>query len=341
MDHRSPNHWKAEEFLDVPTSISGKLLDRYLVLEKIGEGMSWVYRAHDVLLNCLVVLKRVPAWALGDPNRVARLLQEARCLRALNHRNIVQILDVGAVDGIAFIVLEFVPGKTLNQVITSRTLTLREAFQYAMQIAAALAQVHAAGIIHRDLKPSNVLVGGDGLIKVLDFGLAKPMVPLRNNSAQEYHGILSSPETLAGEVLGSIGYMSPEQAVGLPADYRSDIFSFGVMLYEMLASRRAFRAETDIEAMKQIQMGRPMELPQTIPPAISQLVWRCLEKQPELRFPSAKELLAAMSILAETNDVVSVTRPKRSPRVIALGALGLLGAALGAYGCHRRLPPRK
>jgi serine/threonine protein kinase len=217
-----------------------------------------------------------------------------------------------------------------------------------VQIASALEKAHLIGIIHRDLKPSNVMLCVGGQVKLLDFGLARMVVcPDRELGRHGDDGAPADPNALVEGVVGTVGYMSPEQAFCQPADHRSDIWGLGVILYEMLAARRAFRAESIFETIDLIRSGRPADLPNTTPAAVAELVWRCLEKEPERRFQSTGELVAALKeILAETNiaeatgsvhvpSFENVAPPRKRPSgAIALGALAL-GATLGWYHGHR------
>jgi serine/threonine protein kinase len=212
---------------------AGTRLGPYEVLGLIGSGgMGEVYKARDTRLDRTVAIKVLPAEKVADPERRHRFVQEAKAASALNHPNIVTIYDIGQTDGIDFIAMEYVAGKTLEQVIPRHGMRLNEALRYAVQMADALAKAHAAGIIHRDLKPGNVMVTDEGQIKVLDFGLAKltEAGPLGNDEPTR----TMKPATEEGTIVGTVAYMSPEQAEGKKVDARSDIFSFGAVLYEML-----------------------------------------------------------------------------------------------------------
>ena len=214
----------------------GKRLLHFDILEKLGEGgMGVVYKARDTHLDRLVAIKVLPAEKVADPERRRRFVQEAKAASALNHPNIVTIYDIGQTDGIDFIAMEYVEGKTLDALIPRKGLRLSLALKYAVQVAEALARAHGAGIIHRDLKPSNVMVDEHGLVKVLDFGLAK----LTEAAAADAE--TATMRTGQGVVLGTAAYMSPEQAEGKQIDSRSDVFGFGSMFYEMLTGQRAFR----------------------------------------------------------------------------------------------------
>jgi serine/threonine-protein kinase len=212
----------------------------YSILEKLGEGgMGVVYKARDTRLQRFVALKLLPAQRKTDPQRRRRLIQEAKAASALNHPNIVTVHDAGRSAGLDYIVMEFITGKTLHQLIGTSGLNLEAALKYSAQIADALAAAHSAGIVHRDVKPGNVMVTESGLVKVLDFGLAK----LAQHSSESATTLTQGPQTEEGLVMGTIAYMSPEQAQGKTVDARSDVFSFGSVLYEML-TRISHRTES-------------------------------------------------------------------------------------------------
>src|SRR3990170_5165869 len=225
----------------------------YEILHKIGEGgMGVVYKARDTHLERFVAIKVLPAERVADPERKRRFIKEARAASALNHPNIITVHDIACDDGLDFMVMEFVPGKTLDQLIGRKGLKLGAALKYGVQIADALAAAHAAGIVHRDLKPSNIMVTDDGLVKVLDFGLAKLAEPATGDLASTQSAL-----TVEGAILGTAAYMSPEQAEGRIVDARSDIFSFGAVLYEMITSRRAFQAESKAAPLAAILQQAP------------------------------------------------------------------------------------
>ncbi|MBV9340716.1 MAG: serine/threonine-protein kinase, partial [Acidobacteria bacterium] len=259
----------------------------YEVLSAIGAGgMGEVYRARDTRLGRDVALKIVPPELAGDSSRRARFEQEARAVAALNHPNIVAVYDVG--DG--YIVSELVAGETFR----GARFGLRKTLDIAAQIASGLAAAHAAGIVHRDLKPENVLLTGDGRAKILDFGLAR----------RQHSQTVAADETMAahtepGIVMGTVGYMSPEQVRGLEADHRSDIFSFGVMLHEMLSGQRAFHRETAAQTMTAILQEDAPDLPRSVPSGVRQVVLHCLEKNPGNRFQSARDLGFALHALSQ------------------------------------------
>ena len=237
----------------------GKVLAQYQISEKLGEGgMGVVWKARDTHLDRFVALKTLSADRPADPERERRFVQEAKAASALNHPNIVHIYDITDADGVQFIAMEYVAGKTLDQLIGRKGLPVGETLKYAIQIADALATAHAAGIIHRDLKPSNLMVTDKGHVKVLDFGLAK----LTETTAGELGETVTikakdDPNTEEGTILGTVAYMSPEQTEGKKVDARSDIFSFGSVLYEMVTGRRAFHRDSKLADALGDSQGRP------------------------------------------------------------------------------------
>src|ERR1035438_9733876 len=253
----------------------GQRLAHYEIQEKLGEGgMGTVYRAYDPQLRRPVALKVLPPEYASDPERRSRLLREARAASALNHPNVVGIYEVGSDNGVDFIAMELVEGKSLGKIIPANGMPLGKALDYAVQIASGLAKAHAAGVIHRDLKPGNIMLSHDGLVKLLDFGLARRV---------ELGPGHDSTLTTEGQILGTPSYMSPEQAQGKPLDVRSDLFSFGVVLYEMLSGKRAFSGGSAIEVMNSVLKDDPPALATSIPHAPNRIVLRCLEKDPARR----------------------------------------------------------
>src|SRR5580692_9254631 len=226
---------------------SGTKLGPYEIQSPLGAGgMGEVYRATDTRLGRDVAVKVLPGGLAKDPDRLRRFEQEARTIAALNHPNILGIHDIGTHDGAPFLVSELLEGQTLREKLEAGPLPVRRAIEYALGIAQGLAAAHEKGIVHRDLKPENVFITRDGRVKVLDFGLAKLAIA---EESHETGATLTSPATLPGMVMGTVGYMSPEQVRGNPTDARSDIFSFGAVLYEMLTGKRAFKRETSAETM--------------------------------------------------------------------------------------------
>src|SRR5512146_1156470 len=266
-------------------------LGPYEIIAPLGAGgMGEVYRARDASLGREVAIKILPASYSGDADRLRRFTQEAQAAAALNHPNILAIYSIGQEGELTYIVSELLEGETLRERLRGGPLPVRKALDYALQVAHGLAAAHDKGIVHRDLKPENIFVTGDGRIKILDFGLAKLTRPEEAPSAD--HATMSAA-TEAGKVLGTVGYMSPEQVRGKAVDARSDLFSFGVILYEMLSGQRAFPGESSADILSAILREEPAELSATnraIPPALQRIVRHCLEKNPQERFQSARDL---------------------------------------------------
>jgi len=242
-------------------------------------GRGEVYRARDPRLGRDVAIKVVLAAFAADGERVHRFEQEARAAAALNHPNILAVYDIGQHEGAPYVVSELLEGDTLRERLSAGPLPVRKALDHSVQIARGLAAAHEKGIVHRDLKPENVFVTTDGRVKILDFGLAK-LIEADPAVAGMSARATAPPQTQPGLVLGTLGYMSPEQARGLPADHRADIFAFGAVLYEMLSGRRAFQRDTGADTMIAIVRDEPPDLPvadRQIPPALQRLVSRCLE----------------------------------------------------------------
>jgi serine/threonine protein kinase len=249
--------------------------------------MGEVYRALDTRLHRTVAIKILPAHLISDSDLRARFAQEAQAICVLQHPNICVVHDIGSQNGLDFMVMEFVAGQTLDKCIQPGGLPSNVAVKYAIQIADALAHAHDAGIIHRDLKPSNIMVDESGLVKVLDFGLAKLVVP------PSAAGEAATVATIPGMIVGTAAYMSPEQAEGKLTDARSDVFSFGSVLYEMLTGKRAFEAHSSAELLVAVIRDDPRQLSairRDIPVEIRSIVARCLKKDPAERYPSGTEL---------------------------------------------------
>ncbi len=280
--------WKA----DASVSMAGKTLGRYQILEKLAAGgMGVVYRAYDAQLNRLLAIKVLSPGTTTDEECRARFVREAKAASALNHPNIVTIYDIGCAEGLDFIAMEYVEGSTLRDLLAARRLSIREALDYGVQVVRAMVAAHSAGIIHRDIKPQNIMIGGappaPRRVKVLDFGIAKLARSLHPGDKA-----LSAP-TFEGAIMGTAAYMSPEQAEGKPVDARSDIFSFGAVLYEMLCGRRAFDADSSLGVLAAVLHLEPP--PMTgVPSELQNLVLRCLRKDPKLRFQRASELGQAL-----------------------------------------------
>ncbi len=330
----------------------GRTIAHYQVLEKLGEGgMGVVYKARDTHLDRFVAIKVLPPERVADPERKRRFVQEAKAASALNHPNIVTVHDITSDAGRDFIVMEYVAGKTLDQLIPRKGMRLSEALKIAVQIADALAKAHRAGVVHRDLKPGNVMVTEDSLVKVLDFGLAKlAEAPEKPEEAPT--------QTAEGAIVGTVAYMSPEQAQGLSVDARSDIFSFGSMLYEMVTGHRAFQGDTKISTLAAVINKDPAPLPTEIPHDLEKLITRCLRKDPERRFQLMKDLKVELEELKEESDSGKLVRgtglqpvpPKRSRLSLGAGFIAavVVLAAVGAgiwfaflkSPSGRELPPR-
>ena len=315
---------------------SGTKLGPYEIVSLLGAGgMGEVYRARDTRLGRDIAIKVLPEGLANDADRLRRFEQEARTIAALNHPNILGIHDIGVHDGAPFLVSEFLEGQTLREALVSGPLPVRRAIEYALGIAEALAGAHDKGIVHRDVKPENVFVTRDGRIKVLDFGLAKLVRPEENH---ETAVTLTSPGTLPGMVMGTVGYMSPEQVRGEPIDPRSDIFSFGAVLYEMLTGKRAFKRETSAETMTAILRDEPQALNDTGwqgPLEPQRILARCLEKNVARRFQSASDLAFAIESLSGTSTTqrstaTRVSRPtsRRAWLPWVIAAALLLGTAV-------------
>src|SRR5438552_7310347 len=275
-------------------------ISNYKVVSAIGAGgMGEVYRARDTKLGRDVAIKVLPAGFSENSDRLRRFEQEAQAAGALNHPNILVIHHIGIHDGAPYIVSELLEGETLRDRMAGSALPQRKVLDYALQIARGLAAAHEKGIVHRDIKPDNVFITNDGRVKILDFGLAKLTSATDGTSQTEVP--TRKVNTDPGTVMGTMGYMSPEQLKGQPADHRSDIFSFGAILYEMLSGKRAFRGDSMAETMSAILREDPPDLSETnktISPALERLMRHCLEKNPEERFHSARDLAFAIESLS-------------------------------------------
>jgi len=317
---------------------TGTHLGPYEIQAAIGAGgMGEVYRARDTRLGRDVAVKVVPASFSDDPTRVVRFEQEARAAAALSHPNILAVHDVGFQDGVHYIVSELLEGETLRERLRAGPLPTRKAIDYALLLARGLAAAHARGIVHRDLKPENVFVTSDGQIKILDFGLAKLTRPEWIPDAQTVTGQIASAP---GVVLGTLGYMSPEQVRGAAADERSDLFSAGAILYEMLSGKRAFHGDSSADTITAILQSDPPEMSDTnrpIPPALERIVRHCLEKNPAERFQSAHDLAFDLELLSGSSGAsrpaALAAQPVRRRRwlVPALIAAALVVSSAVAY----------
>jgi len=312
------------------TLTAGTKLGPYEILAPIGAGgMGEVYRARDPRLGREVAIKVLPDAFAARPDRMHRFEQEARAAGQLNHSNITAVYDIGSFEGTPYVVQELLEGKTLRDTLTAGRPSARKAVDYGIQIARGLAAAHEKGIVHRDLKPENVFVTRDGRVKILDFGLAK----LTHREGGSRRDAATMTATEPGIVLGTLGYMSPEQVSGEPADARSDIFAFGAILYEMLSGERAFRGDSNADTMAAILTGEPPDLAIRNPgvaPGLERLIRHCLEKDPEQRLHSAHDAAFALEEITggSTPSGVRALAPPRGKRTPWLKiASGLAGAA--------------
>ncbi len=315
----------------------GKKIQQYQFVEKLGAGgMGEIYKALDTRLNRTVAIKVLPSAKSGDPERRRRFLQEAQSASGLNHPSIITIHDVISDGDTEYMVMEYVQGKTLNDLIPKEGLRVPQAVKYGLQMADALAAAHAAGIIHRDLKPANVMVTDNGFVKILDFGLAK----LTDRTAELHDNTqtMGAPLTMEGAILGTVSYMSPEQAQGMKLDTRSDIFSFGAVMFEMVTGRRAFEGGSSLSTLSSILRDEttPMTaLAPDTPPDLEAVIQRCLRKNPDDRWRTMRDVQGALSPLKRDSDSGSlytqtvqtrVAPPTMVPPTIAQG-MGQAGPA--------------
>ncbi len=319
----------------------GTRLGSYEVSSLLGSGgMGEVYRARDTKLDRQVAVKVLPSEVAGDEERRRRFEAEARSASALNHPNIVTVYDIGSADSTIYVAMELVEGKTLRELILAEPLQTRKLLEIAVQVADGLAKAHEAGIVHRDLKPENLMVSKDGYVKILDFGLAK-LVEAAGSEELSALPTMAAPATQPGTVLGTVGYMSPEQASGGNVDFRSDQFAFGAILYEMATGRRAFQRKTGAETLAAIIREEPEPVGQLNPHAPAPVRWiveRCLAKDPEERYASTKDLTrdlrSVRDHLSETSGsgaaVALAPLRARRPAWLLPAALALLaGSGLG------------
>src|SRR5579859_1659261 len=315
--------------------MDGQLFGHYRILEKIGSGgMGEVFRARDERLGRDVALKLIRPASSDNPDHLRRFEQEARAAAALNHPNILAIYDVGLQGSTPYIVSELLVGKTLRQCLAEGPISTREAANYAIQMAQALTAAHERHIVHRDLKPENLFLTAEGRIKILDFGVAKLQPP-----ADEGRSIENlTTVTKHGAVIGTVAYMSPEQLRGKAVDHRSDIFSFGAILYEMLTGTRAFRGETEVDTMTAVLREEPpnANLDQAaIPAGYQDVIRHCLEKDPENRFQSVKDLTFALQTISGSSPVKLLPSPPKTSRTTVLpwvlaATMALAAVALAA-----------
>ncbi|MCA9752340.1 MAG: protein kinase, partial [Gemmatimonadetes bacterium] len=325
----------------------GRTLAHYEILEKIGEGgMGEVYRARDTKLDRDVALKILPAAMASDPARLRRFEREAKTVAGLNHPHIVTLYSIEAADGVRFLTMELIQGRSVADLLPPDGFPLPRVLDLGIAVADALAAAHARSVAHRDIKPANVMVTADGRVKVLDFGLAKPI----ESAPGDDTATRAQPLTVDGAVIGTVPYMSPEQLRGREVDHRSDIFSLGVLLYELCTGHRPFRGDTQADVMSSILTASPPELARVKPDhpcRLGSVVERCLQKDPSGRYAAATEVrdeLAALRAELESGRTVatgaSTPSPDRTPRVassrrrpaligVAVLALALLGLWAG------------
>ena len=324
---------------------SGTKLADYEVKSLLGSGgMGEVYRARDSRLGRDVAIKVLPSVLSTDFDRLRRFEQEARAAAALNHPNILAVFQMGTYQGAPYLVSELLEGETLREQIKRSRLAVRKAIDYGVQLARGLAAAHEKGIVHRDLKPENLFVTKDGRLKILDFGLAKLM---QHQSTSELSTLTLTEGTEPGVLMGTVGYMSPEQVRGQTTDHRTDIFAFGAILYEMLAGKRAFQKPTSAETMSAIMNEEPPGISQVtnVPTALLRVVHRCLEKNSEQRFQSASDLAFALDALSDSGGwAYSVTSGKAATsagkrwKALVLAAMAVLALSVGGYFySHRTL----
>ena len=333
------------------TLLAGTKLGRYEIRSQLGAGgMGEVYCAFDPNLNREVAIKVLPVAYSEDKDRLARFEQEAQAAGTLNHPNILTIHHIESHDGAPYIVSELLEGETLRERMSGAALPQRKAIDYALQTVHGLAAAHEKGIVHRDLKPDNLFITKDGRVKILDFGLAKLLAVDSSQSQTEVP--TRRVDTEPGVVMGTIGYMSPEQLRGKTADHRSDIFSFGAILYEMLSGRRAFRGESTADTLSAILREDPPELSETnknINPALERVVNHCLEKNPEERFHSARDLAFAIEALSASGGssssaatiLAALPAPRKNRRELlawAVAGVLLISTAFLAWFYFRRAP---
>ena len=311
------------------------MLGPYRVDTLIGQGgMGVVYRAWDTRLDRRIALKLLRPEQVHDPSRRQRLMREARAASGLIHPNVVTIHDVGTDRDIDYIAMEHIEGRSLEQTIPPGGLPAKQALAYAIQIAAALAGAHASGLVHRDLKPGNVMVTREGLVKLLDFGLA------RKTTAGEGSGTL----TLDGDLVGTPSYMSPEQARGEQVDWRSDIFSFGAVLYRMLTGRDAFTGASAVETMNAILTAEPRPLAddgRPCPPGVEGVILHCLEKNPADRYQSAQDIGFALETSAALAGAMPARAPEKPRWQVYAPWIGAAAASAAAGRARRALLPRR
>ncbi|HEX7552127.1 MAG TPA: serine/threonine-protein kinase, partial [Geothrix sp.] len=321
----------------------GIRLGPYEILSPLGAGgMGEVWKARDTRLDRFVAVKVLPEHLAKSPESLARFEREAKAVAALNHPNITGIFDIGNTDGVAFVAMELLEGESLRTRLEQGPLTPKKATELAIQMAQGLAAAHEKGVVHRDLKPDNLWITKEGRLKILDFGLAKqlPTMGVGSDSFVPTAAIQAGHNTEQGMILGTLGYMSPEQVRGKAVDARSDLFSFGVVLFEMLTGKRAFARDTASDTMAAILRDDPPEIEGTsrpIPLALRRIIDHCLEKAPARRFQDARDVAFALESLSSPETVAPITAPfapqnRRTTWIwAALAAVIVVCAALGSW----------
>ena len=329
----------------------GTRLAHFEILEKIGAGgMGEVYKARDTRLNRLVAIKVLPQEKLTDAHRKQRFVQEAQSASALNHPNIVTVHDINSENGVDYIVMEYIAGKTVDALIHRRGMPLSEVLRICIAVTDGLAKAHDGGIIHRDIKPSNLMVADDGRVKILDFGLAK----LTETPSEDTERTRTQRATTEeGQILGTVAYMSPEQVEARKLDARTDIFSFGAVLYEMLSGRKAFTGTSQISTLSAILREDP-PMPENLSPDVDRVLRRCLRKDPSKRFQHMDDLRVALEELREESESGALAGPKHRenpPRrrltvALLVGAVAIAAITAAVFAMKRgerppRLPTRR
>ena len=283
---------------------NGTNIKQYKIISPIGKGgMGEVYLAEDTKLNRKVALKILPAEFAADTDRMSRFVREAQSASALNHPNIITIYEINEVDDLHFISTEYIKGETLNEYLKTRSVQFSAVLDIAIQTASALDEAHAAGIVHRDIKPDNIMIRENGLVKILDFGIAKLTEKQTPEAESEDATAIQSPSTSQGMIIGTANYMSPEQSKGKAVDARTDIFSFGVLLYEMIAGHLPFEGETPMETIAAIINKEPKPLSDTqIPPEIKKIIGKTLRKDRNERYQTIKDLLIDLKDIKQELD---------------------------------------
>jgi serine/threonine protein kinase len=311
-----------------PALVAGQVVGHYQIIAPLGKGgMGEVYLANDLKLDRKVALKLLPVEFTNHKERLRRFVQEAKAASSLNHPNIITIHEIGQVDGAHFIATEFIDGQTLKQLMAHKRMKLSEILEVSMQAASALQAAHAAGIVHRDIKPENIMLRPDGYVKVLDFGLAKlteksrpsNLTPADSEPLESEIATMVKAQTVPGTVLGTINYMSPEQARGQVLDQRTDVFSLGVVLYEMAAGRIPFAGATSMDTLVSILEREPVPLDQyvsEVPGEFQRIVSKALRKDREERYQTIKDLLIDLKSLKEELSFAQKLERSRPPRVV-------------------------